>query len=403
MIHKYSLLLLILLLSCKPKEPEQEAKYPIVVKNNPSSLGLVSIRDLMEDVEYIKLSSSDRFFLSSASKISSLGDKIFIRDKNKKALVSFDQAGNFLGTVGTKGLGPGEYRSVTDFDVHPQRNSIFVFSRGDKAILEFDYDLKFKKQFIVENWAFGMSVLSNGQIAVYTYFDARDNNILIYDPDTGIIVDERMPYPSSLVPKSMDYTGYLRGDYYTYPLSSRVYRLNMMEELDSAYFDISFPDQRPEELKFEHEEYLTETNRLGNEILGDFSVGESGQELIFYYGYRVAGRSGITLGVRTRSGEVFGHTKLKHGGRSFSEAFVKLFFLSPYNLPKYSKKDGYYYVIPTQEGMYNVYGPDRESFLNEIKDTDKQLHDLLYAMNDGDNPILMRFRLKDMFYSFEEK
>ena len=395
---------MLLHLSCDSEVQIGNAKSAIDLTAIEETPQLLSIRELMRNVEYLRLNSSDEYYLADASKIKPLKNKYIIYDKIKMSLTAWSKQGDFLSHVGNKGFGPGEYKSVTDFDIHPKRNSIFVFSRGDKSILEYDSGLKFKKRFRVEPWALYMSVLSNGNIALYSYFDNPEMNIVIYDPESGNVLDERMAYPNSLKPELVDYSGFIRGDYYTYPFSNKVYKVgDLGDPIDSIYFEIKIPDQRDPELKFDHAGYLSHTNKENNEILRDFTVGYNGTEILFYYGYRTRGRTGMTIGVMNRSGQVYGHVNLKHGGRDKSEPFNRLFFLNPYNVPRYSTADHFYYLPINQSGMTNVFGEGREEFLKGIKEVDVNLFNELQQMEQGDNPIIMKFRLRSQYAQMIER
>ena len=133
----------------------------------------------------------------------------------KKIVVAYDLQGNFIGQVGKKGMGPEEYQSVYDFAVDPKRNSILIFSSADQTILEFDSDLSFKRKVRFNIYASHMSLLESGNNAFYTYFEGS-SNIPVYNFE-GEQVDKRMPFPENGQYTPMSFTGFIVGDYYTYP------------------------------------------------------------------------------------------------------------------------------------------------------------------------------------------
>ena len=369
-----------------------KAAYLIDVTEPFATDSLISPRELLTAVEYIKLASPEKFFLTEAKKILELDNKLFILDKNKKIVVAYDLQGNFIGQVGKKGLGPQEYQSVMDFVVDQKRNSILIFSSADQAILEFDSDLTFKRKNRFNIFASQMSLLASGNIAFYTYFDYGGSNILVYNPE-GEQIDSRMPYPKKGNYTPMDYSGFIIGDYYTYPLSSKIVRLEEGKRNDPEVFEIKVPNMRQEEKKFEHTEFLSGP-WLEHNILCKFSIGKDADELLFYYSYKEKGISGFTLGVKLPSGQVFGHLNLKHGFKTHSDQFVRLFFIGPYNLPTYSDASGYYYTAATNERMEEFYSGDKNSALNEIEQIDYNLYQVLKGSNASENPILMRFKLR---------
>jgi hypothetical protein len=359
------------------------------IKSNDN---LISPRDLLTDVDYIQLKSTENFFLTEAQKILELDGKILILDKNKKVLVAYDLEGNFLGQVGQKGLGPEEYKSATDFVVDLSSRSIFVFSRAEQSILEFNSDLSFKRKLRINIMAFQMSILKNGNLAFYTYFEEGSSNITIFN-QKGELVDSRMTFPKSVNYEVMDYTGFLVDQYYSYPLSSRIYALGA-DNSDKEIFNIKLPNQLSEDKKFEHLEFLNGSSWMVDHILAKFMVGNNGDELLFYYTFNEVGNSGFTFGARLSDGEVFGHLNLKHGIKSKSDQFVKLFFLGPYNLPVYSSASGYYYTATSNEFMDEFFYSDPVKALEEIKSIDLKLYEVLEESQELENPILMRFKLK---------
>lgn len=190
----FTLLGFLLLISCKSENAIEGAPEVIDINNYTKTDSLLSIRSLLEDVSYIQLKGADTFFLSDTKKILEIDNKLIIHDKNSDVLVAYDLEGNFLGQVGAKGEGPEEYKQVTDFDIHPQRNSIIIYSRGDQSFLEYDHSLKFIQKVRVGFWGLYMSVLESGNLAFFKDPESGSNNIAIYDIEATKI-KETMPFP----------------------------------------------------------------------------------------------------------------------------------------------------------------------------------------------------------------
>jgi len=353
---------------------------------------LISPRELLTNVEYIKLGSPEKFFLTEAKKILELDSKLFILDKNKKIVVAYDLQGNFIGQVGRKGFGPGEYKSVMDFDVDPKRNSVLIFSSAQQALLEYGSDLTFRKKIRVNIFASQISLLASGNIAFYSYFDEGNSNISIFNFE-GEQVQSSMTYPKSDL-SPLDYTGFIDGNYYTYPLSSKILFLNEDGRKDSEVFEIKVPNMRKESKKFEHNDFLN-APWIERHILNRFSIGKDAKNFLFYYSFKENGNTGFTLGVKLNNGQNFGHLNLKHGWGSKSDPFGNLFFVGPYNLPTYSISSDRYYIAATNELMEYFYSGDESIVLSETKKIDRKLHSILAKSNASENPIVLRFKLKE--------
>ncbi|MGE0932534.1 6-bladed beta-propeller [Peijinzhouia sedimentorum] len=392
----FTLLGFLLLISCKSENAIEGAPEVIDINDYTKTDSLLSIRSLLEDVSYIQLKGADTFFLSNTKKILEIDNKLIIHDKNKEVLVAYDLEGNFLGQVGAKGEGPEEYKQVTDFDIHPQRNSIIIYSRGDQSFLEYDHSLKFIQKVRVGFWGMHMSVLESGNLAFFKDPESGSNNIAIYDIEATKI-EETMPFPVGENNEYIlsDFSGFLKGGFYNYPFSSEILKLQEGEGLDQVYFQINFPNMRSEEKKFAHMEYFNQDLQLENNgILWHYTVGENKKELIFYYSYKIGNGYGNTIGIKNESGQIFGHFNLKHGGPDKADEFLKLFFWNSYNIPNYSSSTNYYYSASTQEGLDYLHRIEKDTFLEGLKSIDMNLYNTLKDAKDVDNPIVMKFRFK---------
>jgi hypothetical protein len=358
----------------------------------------ISPREIMADIKYIKLASPDTFFLTEARKLLSFNGKLIALDKNKKLLVAYDTIGNFLGQVGKRGLGPDEYQAIMDFDVDWSGNRLVAFSSADQAVLLYDSELNFQKKIRINTYASQMSVLESGHLAFYGYPEGGGPNIKVYSM-LGKHLYDFMEFPKGdYVP--MNYTGFISGNYFTYPLSGTIYRWDEAGNRAVEGYTITIPDGYPEESRFNHHSFMnTPMFSKNNNILTRFTIGgKFNDELLFYYSYKRGGETGFTLGVKLSGGQVFSHHHLKHGVKDQSDLFVRLFFTGPYNLPVYSKSTDYYYTAATVESMEYLYDSNKKSILlDEIKTTDSLLHELIQNIKENDNPLVLRFRLKNHY------
>jgi hypothetical protein len=82
---------------------------------------------VIKDKKYIKLDATNEdYFFKTISKISIVGENIYILDKRLKKLIVFDTAGTGIGCVGRRGQGPGEYLQITDFSVNERGDIYFI-------------------------------------------------------------------------------------------------------------------------------------------------------------------------------------------------------------------------------------------------------------------------------------
>jgi len=390
--------LIFLFPSCA-KDANGESKSEIIVidfENVVETDSLISPRELFSEVEFFLLKTPDSLKITIASKIRQVGDKLFILDQKRNNIFAFDKAGNFLGLVGWQGQGPTEFSEVSDFDVHDKH--IYIYSRGDFSVFIFDStNLEFIRRIKFEDWGMQISVLNSGNIALYSLMIEGDDsyNINIYSQE-GVLLDKRMFYDEEGNYQAMNYTGFISGDYYTYPLSSIIYKINEDAKNDSIKYEINFPGRLPESDASNYMLFTqNERNKKNDNILTKFELGGQG-EFICHYHFREGSSNGFTLGVRLASGETFGHLNLKHAAaKGKRDIYVRMFFKGPYNMPYYSKQTESYFVASNSESV-GIYYDEISVDIRSGSVYDDELLSIL-SHTDLEEIVIMKFKLKDSF------
>lgn len=389
-----------LFLGCKKKEKHQEIKQAQVLIDltKPNLLdSLISPRQLMTEVEYIVLKPSESFILTAAHKIQELDGKLFILDRNKQILFAYDLNGNFIGQVGNKGQGPEEYVEALDFVVNPLRKSVLIFCRGSHSILEFKSDLSFVRKSKIDGWYNQIGLLESENLALYSFLDENEGlfNIKLHDYN-GKFLKFKMEHPlvKGYVPS--DYSGFISGNYYTYPLSSIIYKIDENGIEDFPAFEINFPNKRSEDLRFDHTGFRFNNMENPEAILTKFEVGREGKELMFYYSFFEGTYAGFTLGVILSGGQSFGHLSMKHWPKTKNDIFNLLFFAGPYNLPSYNVSNGFYYVATNIDAIAAFSDQIKnENTFNHLTELDPDLYKILIHNPDLEYPIIMKFKLRE--------
>jgi len=381
-------------LSCVVKVKEEEKGIPNVIDFEEvfQTDSLISPRDLFSEVDYVLLKTPDSLRVTIASKIKEFGDTLLILDEKKHILFAFDRYGEFLSLVGNKGEGPTEFREVTDFDI--LNDKIFIYSRADFSVFVFDSDLNFNRRFKFDIWGAQISLLESGNVALYSYLaDVDDNyNIHIYD-QFGNLKEKRMPFDKSGNYVAMNYSGFINGPYFTYPLSSRIYKISEEEPFDSIKYEINFSKKFPEADISNYDLYIQEGFDKNNEnILTKFEFGGKG-EFICYYHFREGTSNGYTLGIRLASGEKFGHLNMQHAVKGLNDLFVRMFFIGPYNMPTYSKSSNYFLIASNIESV-GIYYEYLSRVVKSGSVPDNELLKIL-SSTDLEETVIMKFKLKD--------
>ena len=100
----------------------------LIRADNAKIISTAELLDMVEQVDYIKLDSSEP--IGEISKMIVTGDKIFILDAHiAQQIFVFDRTGKLLYRIKNKGRGPKEYISIWDMQVDTIRNEILLKDR----------------------------------------------------------------------------------------------------------------------------------------------------------------------------------------------------------------------------------------------------------------------------------
>jgi hypothetical protein len=96
--------------------------------------------------------------------------RIFVADDQNHHVVAFGSNGGYVGTIGRRGQGPGEFVSPWKVAVDAQ-DSVFIWDAGLARISVFGPDLRFKRSFSVPpQWLINsIQFVQNGQLLVAAY------------------------------------------------------------------------------------------------------------------------------------------------------------------------------------------------------------------------------------------
>lgn len=387
--------LILIFFSCTKivEEKRKEQAEIIDFEKVEETDSLLSPRSLFADAEFLLLKAPDTLRVTKVSKIRELNGNLLLLDGNRNIIFSFNKSGEFISLVGAIGEGPSEFREVTDFDV--QGDYIYTFSRADFAIYKFNSDFVFEEKIKFQEWGWQMSALNSGNLALYSLLaEGKDEfNINILD-EYGNIIEKRMPYDNNGKYKGLNYSGFINGEFYTYPLSSFIYKINEGGNFDSLKYEINFPERFPEEKIFNWTAFKeSELNKKNENILTKFEFGKKG-EFICYYHFREGSSNGYTLGVRLSGGQKYGHLNLKHAATGkFDDIYLQMFLKGPYNIPYYSKESEKFLVATNIEsiGIYFKYISD---LIKSERVFDKELLNILKE-TDLEETIIMKFSLKE--------
>ncbi len=104
----------------------------------------LKLSELVEDFQIIRMDNRKEAFFGYEWMFFS-NNHICIR-QSQGPVKLFDKSGKFIADVGKIGRGPGEYTSIYDVLIDEAANSIYVSPISGDAILQYDFNGKFKKE-----------------------------------------------------------------------------------------------------------------------------------------------------------------------------------------------------------------------------------------------------------------
>lgn len=89
------------------------------------------------DINYISLNDSSAI-IGSVESVQQLDSIIFVSDSQDYKLVAFDQKGNYIGQIGAKGQGVGEYICLSTFFLDKSNNRIAIWDEERRKVIYYD-------------------------------------------------------------------------------------------------------------------------------------------------------------------------------------------------------------------------------------------------------------------------
>ena len=168
-------------------------RYTIPLNKNISQVQTAKLSQQAEKITYIPLETHPKGLIGRVYKIEYANNHLFIQDDQNTIFVFTDQ-GKYRSTINFHGKGPGEFVNISDFTIDPDHQEVLILA-GSK-ILRFDFNAKFKEQFLCK-------------VATATIGYLKD----LYVVHTPMNYQETGPEGTSVSMVFFDRTGKRVGDY----------------------------------------------------------------------------------------------------------------------------------------------------------------------------------------------
>ena len=204
----------------------------------------LSIEELIEDFDTIRLEASDHSLLSDIRYIRIMNDKLYVTDKTESTVFIFTIDGKYISKICDQGQGPKEYLRISRLEVDPFNNRILITDNFSRKL--FIYDETGKQSEVIQMNFFPTRFVSDksqrrihlnsGSIMLDLSRNeiSNDHNILIIDGEGNIensFLEDKTPQRINITNgASTSYTD--NGELLYMPiLSNIIYRIHENETL----------------------------------------------------------------------------------------------------------------------------------------------------------------------------
>lgn len=176
---RYLLLLLcFFLFACtnnnrKKEAPGMSSDYTVINIENPVAL---SIDELFEIQDIIKLEVTDESVMGSISVMHIMDDKLYIYSRSQNTIYIFSDQGKYINKIFDKGQGPNEYVNIKSFETDHKKKQIIVTDAFSNKVLIYDSLGKHIKTITLDFFPETVASAGSGFIHFYSKAKGRYSN-----------------------------------------------------------------------------------------------------------------------------------------------------------------------------------------------------------------------------------
>lgn len=215
------------------------------IKINPERNKTLKLSSFANDIEYLKLETTDQCLISRIDKYDKHKNLIFLFDSESRALFVFDKAGKFKYKISKKGKGPGELVFMTTFFIDKHSDRIEIWDQGKQAIIVYDINGRYIDEVKLENLNIvNFEKTPSGDYFVYNgpretiYSKSKDlHSVFLFDSNFKLkssylpIFEPTLHWPPTMPPKYLSRTDgslilvpFLRNIVYSFNLDSHNFK-----------------------------------------------------------------------------------------------------------------------------------------------------------------------------------
>ena len=170
-MKKITFLILLAITSCSYEQDVIEGKDAIQLsfrlKTDRHNSDVLTMSQVYDSVRYIQLDDvRQTVLIGEVSELQLTNEYIYIYDRHSDAVYKYDYDGEFVQKYYHKGRGPGEYVTITTFDVDRRNGNVMFYDVTRRMVIAYSDDNKFLYEYkIQKDVPRDFAVLNNGAAA----------------------------------------------------------------------------------------------------------------------------------------------------------------------------------------------------------------------------------------------
>lgn len=334
----------------------------------------IELFDLFESFEFFPMNEVN-IYSDEVSQIKVANNYIFFTEKYSGKLFRYNIDTDETFTLLKYGLGPGEVQEISEFQAF--KNILFIFSKPQNKLFLFNLhgELLFERKIGFYPSAFS---IYNGELLFRNGFFEKLGFYLRRSDIDLEQVEHIGEYPVLLGQTDFEFTGHLFGGYYSYPFSTKIFKVD--ENMEKEFINFSLPNPVPDDEVFEHSKIMNYLNDFQNPKNYMLKFILENNEGFFQFSMN----NTIKYAVLLKSNELLGINDFNNAGNLFLLLGLPLEY-----------KDGYFYstINPRFKEWFSM-SEKRDEVLTYYHGHNKEFSDFLSGISENSPPVIMKFKLR---------
>ena len=172
MKNRFIVILIIVLSFSSCKKNNQEQSVSVINVSFSNMKESVNLSDFGSST-LVSLETNDSALIGNIAKIITTKNNIYISDNN--SLFEFSSDGKYLGKISKQGNGPGEYISISDFQINQDGNA-WILSKTNKHLNLYSWNNETLEQIPLDRCVSNILLKDKNKMIIYTGNETDETN-----------------------------------------------------------------------------------------------------------------------------------------------------------------------------------------------------------------------------------